>query len=203
MKHVDLRLCKQAGRLTVAAVLEIANRLSTSTSGQGDMPSPKIGSKDLQMILCKVPRLKSFVTIGSGVASGQFNAFLEADNVLGSEWATTSLTEFRCRIAVPRSDQHRRPGEPGHDEAAPELERVAPSSDKSCSSGDTERLREMRFGPKFKPEAAQSHRLWDSLKRILESGLGQLCDPKGMESLSVCDTDHRIGIRELEWMHAH
>jgi len=24
-----------------------------------------------------------------------------------------------------------------------------------------------------------------------------------MESLSVCGTDHRIGIRELEWMHVH
>ncbi|KFH69359.1 hypothetical protein MVEG_04172 [Podila verticillata NRRL 6337] len=37
----------------------------------------------------------------------------------------------------------------------------------------------------------------------LESGLGQLSDLKNLETLNVCGTDHRIGVRELEWMRAH
>lgn len=61
----------------------------------------------------------------------------------------------------------------------------------------------MRFGSKFKPEAARLHHLWDSLETTLESGLDQLSDLKNMETLNVCSTDHQIGIRELEWMRAH
>lgn len=55
----------------VAATLDNCESLEyLDLPGHGDMPSSKMRRKNLQMILCKAPRLKSFVTISSGVASG-------------------------------------------------------------------------------------------------------------------------------------
>ncbi|KAG0024055.1 hypothetical protein BGZ81_007837 [Podila clonocystis] len=204
MNHIDLRHCKQAGRLTVAAILDNCETLEyLNLSGNGDMPQSKIRSQDLQMILSKAPRLKVFITITSNEASGQFDAFLDAEDILGSEWATTSLLEFNCGIVVPRPDQHQQPGQPEHDEATLELEQSrAIQRQVYARLAMQKRMHTLRLGPQFTREAAQAHHLRNSLEMNLESGLGQLCDLKNMMTLRVTGIDQRIRGQELDWMYA-
>ncbi|KAF9327195.1 hypothetical protein BG006_009468 [Podila minutissima] len=123
MKGINLQHCKQTERFTVAAIMDNCEFLEyLNVSGDGYGPQSKIRSQDLQTILCKAPRLMIFITISNKITSGHFDPFLDAEDILGLEWAATSLMEFCRRIVVSRTDQHRQPGQSEHDKLTLDLE---------------------------------------------------------------------------------
>lgn len=204
LENINLHRCKLAGRLTVAAILDNCERLERlNLSGCGGLQDSRIRSKDLQAILCRAPNLQRFDAIDT-FATDEFNVFLEAEDMIGSEWATTSMTEFHCKIKVRRPEQHKYPGRPEHDLDTAELrESRALQRQVYARLATQKQLQELHLHQKLYSTAAQSHHQWDSLEMTLESGLGDLAGLKDMKALGVQGIDHRICKAELEWMRTH
>lgn len=203
LKHIDLLDCSQAGPLTVAAILDSYQHLEyINLTGCGNTSSPRsIESRDLQAILCKAPKLKFFIVFEPAITTTAYleattiEPFLDAEDILESEWATQSLEVFRCRIMVPRPELHDK-------ETSSELEQSRDIQRKVYARLATQpKLQVISLDLPIYRDTAQFQCRW-GLEMTLESGLDQLADLKDMVALSVKGIEHRMGVKEFEWLHA-
>ncbi|KAF9277391.1 hypothetical protein BGZ74_003376 [Mortierella antarctica] len=179
---INLRYCKKTGPLTVLAVLHNCEHL-----------------EHLNLSGCRGMQTSKFSDM-----LRRFDVCLNAEDMVGSEWATTSLEVFHCVIVVQRPRQHKFPGRPEHDEDTPELEQSRILQRQVYARLATQtRMQDMRFDREHMREGWHEDHLWNSLEMTLESGLNLLAELKDMRILDVYGTDHRIAVKELLWMSHH
>jgi hypothetical protein len=176
------------GACSTEALLEHASTLEVVRL---DMV-PLMDSKVIQQFLCSAPRLKEFDIIGGErVVEG---VFLDAHDVVSSDWVCTELEVFRCQIGgIPRPDITREiAGRPAIDfikegtlQESLDLQRGV-----YMQLGRLTKLKELTLGVIDRASWAnygeddERYFQYDCLAMTLESGLDLL---KGLKELWIVD----------------
>ncbi|KAG0206109.1 hypothetical protein BGX33_007582 [Mortierella sp. NVP41] len=190
-----------------------------------------IQSKDIQRLLCSMPRLKELDLLstdgrdksrdspdwyrGCGEQLDGCNGLLDAQDVVGPDWVCTSLEVFRCQIGgIPRPDITR-------DILFRSAQFVVKSGTRHESLdlhhrvysqlARLTRLRELTLSVPLSEELwgyekfdKETHRIYDCLAMSLESGLDMLKDLKEMRVVGVEDMEVGIECKEeQDWVAEH
>lgn len=160
---------------------------------------PCMSSKSIQQFLCSAAHLKEFNIIGDERDPDNEDLFLDAHDVVSTDWVCTELEVFGCQIrGIPRPDiTHDIAGKPASDftkegtlQESLDLQRGVYSQ-----LGRLTKLRELILGVRVKSSwqnyGLQGEENWqyDCLAMTVESGLDLLKDLRGLESVVLEDMD--------------
>ncbi|KAF9309497.1 hypothetical protein BG003_009696 [Podila horticola] len=199
LKRIDLQHLRHAGPMTAAAIQTRCEHLEELNVSNCSW----ISSRYMQQILELAPRLKVLEAMRSADEQHRTTPVLAAISILATEeWATLSLESLVCQIEVPRPDTHVAPTKRKEGLASPTIEHSRDMQRQVLRRlARQTKLREFQLGPNCEDEGALDPRFhWYSLELSLDSGLEELVALKEIKVLSVSLTNHRVGIRELEWM---
>ncbi|KAF9208516.1 hypothetical protein BGZ59_010607, partial [Podila verticillata] len=206
LKRIDIQCCYNAAPLTAAAIqshFESLEELNLShCSG--------ITSTHLLAILQQLRRLRVLVTMMEPGNAYPETPFLSATEMLEAteEWGSTSLVKFVCMIRVPRTN----------DDVVSLRREEAWVSPTVKHSHNVKRqvyrllarqtkLEALILGHWSKSGKYEGFRPFYqdySLEMSLDSGLlDELAVLKEIKELDVRLVNHKIGVRELEWMIEH
>ncbi|KAF9388901.1 hypothetical protein CPB97_000188 [Podila verticillata] len=196
--HIDISGCDSTGFSTAAAIADHCANLGALDLSVCDF----LSSQDLQLILSKAEKLRVFeASRNLSESQASRSPSLSAQDLVETEWATSSLEVFRCPINVSRPDFH--VPLKHHDSAwrsasllaCHELQRKT-----YRHLAQQTQLKEPAPGKGWNVDREDENCLWYGLELSLSSGLDELKDLKCLESLDVRLMNHNIGAMELEWM---
>lgn len=192
--HIHLLKCPKAGPLTVMALRHRCDYLETVSLDhcQG------LTSAHLLLILQHAKVLQKFSTFSySNRGKHLTTPPLDAVDMLGTDWATTSLRVFMCRVQVPRTLSQMM-GIPWH-ATSPEHSRQVQRHFFRQLARQPE-LEELRLGTDHGDQKSWQYFQCNSLEMTLQSGLDELCSLEKIRVLDIKLLNHYASIRELEWM---
>ncbi|KAG0372029.1 hypothetical protein BGX24_000845 [Mortierella sp. AD032] len=169
---------------------------------------PGMSSKDIQQLLSSAPNLREFDIAGDQRDIEYEGLFLDARDMISSEWVCTKLEIFACRIGgIPRpditGDINGKPAskylKSGTIEESMELHRGVYSQLARLT-----RLREVTLGLRIKAAWGQGgtnerYRLYDCPAMSLASGMGVLRGLKELETVCLDDMEDE----DKEWVKEH
>ncbi|KAG0020201.1 hypothetical protein BGZ81_009437, partial [Podila clonocystis] len=161
----------------------------------------KITAADVQALLSHCRKLERFVThMPTRYVDTLPVLYISAAGFLSMQWASLSLRAFGCVLRVPRPDYHV-PAE--HQDSTWSCltieESHAIQRQVYRHIAQQTHLQELHLGSLF--SEGSSRRLWYGLEMTLESGLDELASLKGMHTVSLHHMNHRVGVKELDWMY--
>ncbi|KAG9061198.1 hypothetical protein KI688_007536 [Linnemannia hyalina] len=195
------------GDSSTDALLEHASTLEVV---QLDM-MPCMSSKSIQQFLCSAARLKEFSIIGDSRNSDNKDLFLDAHDVVSSDWVCTELEVFGCQIGgIPRPDITQDiAGKPAVDYIKEGTHQESLDLQRGVYSqlGRLTKLKELILGVAVVPRwgdddiRRQRNRQYDCLAMTVESGLDLLKDLKELENVVMDDMEVYISDdKEEAWV---
>lgn len=181
------------GESSAGALLEHASTLEVV---QLDM-MPCMSSKSIQQFLCSAAHLKEFNIIGGFRDPDNVDLFLDAHDVISTDWVCTELEVFACVIGgIPRPDITQKiAGEPAIDYIKEGTHQESLDLQRAVYSqlGRLTKLRELILGvtvrSSWQSYGRRNERYWqhDCLAMTVESGLDLLKDLKELKSVVLDD----------------
>ncbi|KAG0332554.1 hypothetical protein BG000_009916, partial [Podila horticola] len=195
---IDLDGYEEAGPLTQAAILEHAGHLRHLDISY----IPSFSSVDMCTILGKCKSLVKFTAIDPMDPDPTVNPVISGTSLIQLDWASTSLTVWKCMITVPRpyGSEEEEDGQANNEMESHRIQRQVYQK-----LARQTRLRELRLGLLDGGQVPE-HDSWyqtQCLEMTLASGMDELAELKNLEQLDVSYMMHKIGIIELEWMAVH
>ncbi|KAF9380031.1 hypothetical protein CPB97_008614 [Podila verticillata] len=191
--QIHLLKCPKAGPLTATALRHRCDYLETVSLDH----CPRLTSAHLLLILHHAKVLQKFSTFSySNRGKHSTTPPLDAVDMLGTDWATTSLRVFVCRVQVPRTLSQMMGPEHA---TSPEHSRQVQCHFFRQLARQT-LLEELRLGTDHGDRKSWQYFQCNSLEMTLQSGLDEL---RGLDKIRVLDIkllNHYASIRELEWM---
>ncbi|GJJ76806.1 hypothetical protein EMPS_09165 [Entomortierella parvispora] len=183
--------------MTVKALIEKCDNLTTLgiVEARADTPegTSAFTGATIQTILSKVKNLKSLYVHSPLKAHRMI-----AEDILVSEWATTTLEYLVVKIDTPRVYEHTT----DEDEGAVDIQRSREIQRSLLRRlGQQKHLKGLVIGGGVVSDSTGNYENQrDCLELSLEAGLDELKDLNRLELLRVHNMYHRIGVPELEWM---
>ncbi|KAF9117789.1 hypothetical protein BGW39_001798, partial [Mortierella sp. 14UC] len=175
---------------------------------------PAASSKDIQQLLSSAPKLREFDIIGHERDTDNDEIFLDARDVVSSDWVCTGLEVFACRIGgIPRPDITRQiDGEPAskYVKSGTLQESIDLHRGVYAQLGRLTRLRELTLGVSIKAtwgynsRTNERFRLYDCPAMSLASGMDMLKELRQLESVRLRDMEVSImDDEERAWSKEH
>ncbi|KAF8925602.1 hypothetical protein BGZ52_006712, partial [Haplosporangium bisporale] len=186
--------CPKAGPLTATALRHRCDFLETVSLDH----CPGLTSAHLLLIMYHANVLQKFSTFSySNRGKHSATPSLDAVGMLGTDWATTSLRVFVCRVQVPRTLSQTM-GLPWHATSPEHSSQVQRHFFRQLARQTL--LEELRLGTDHGDRKSWQYFQCNSLDMTLQSGLDELRDLDKIRVLDIKLLNHNAGIWELEWM---
>ncbi|KAG0372030.1 hypothetical protein BGX24_000846, partial [Mortierella sp. AD032] len=169
-------------------------------------------SKHIQQLLCSAFNLKTLDLLGEERGLKRVDGFLDANDIVDSEWVCTGLEFFGCRIGnIPRPEiTHYIMGKPAKRivVAGTHQESVELQKKVYAQLGRLTKLQQLHLGryidkDEWDKKGLSYEELWyfDGLSLSLDSGLGLLKDIKELKTVGVPDMEVYIECnKEQAWV---